>query len=171
MSTENKDINDIEWLVWNKFNGNLEIASIVQVWKTKFGRNAYLSDPHKEKIGAIDLDELLRKGRFEASGKIVFSQEQWELERADLLEKFNKFKSQASSYVWPNSVSKEAEYRKLLNIPADGPVHKEEVILAYRKLAKVYHPDVGGSEEDFKRITKAKDELISSRAKNPFGSL
>lgn len=39
----------------------------------------------------------------------------------------------------------------------DGP---EEVRVRYRELAKVMHPDAGGSHEDFERLTRAKEQGI-----------
>lgn len=38
------------------------------------------------------------------------------------------------------------------------PDEKEKIRLRYRKLSKVYHPDGGGSEEEFQRLCKAWEE-------------
>jgi len=38
---------------------------------------------------------------------------------------------------------------------------KEEIINAYRAMAKIHHPDAGGSSEQFQRVRKAYEEAIS----------
>ena len=37
---------------------------------------------------------------------------------------------------------------------------EEEIIARYRQLAKAMHPDVGGTEEMFRKLTEAKDQAI-----------
>lgn len=37
---------------------------------------------------------------------------------------------------------------------------KEKIKAAYKKLAKVHHPDMGGSEEDFKRLNEAHQQML-----------
>jgi hypothetical protein len=40
---------------------------------------------------------------------------------------------------------------------------REEIIAAYRELAKVAHPDVGGSHEAMTALTRARDEALRAR--------
>jgi len=37
---------------------------------------------------------------------------------------------------------------------------KEEINEAYKKLAKIHHPDIGGDEDEFKKINEAKSILL-----------
>lgn len=40
------------------------------------------------------------------------------------------------------------------------PISVEEVKTRYKKLAKIYHPDMGGTEEEFQNIEKAYKEAL-----------
>lgn len=40
------------------------------------------------------------------------------------------------------------------------PVSEDEIQKAYKDMAKIRHPDIGGSEEDFKKLTQAKQEAL-----------
>lgn len=42
----------------------------------------------------------------------------------------------------------------------DIPDDVSEIKSAYRSLAKIYHPDIGGNKEDFEKYTKAKDDCL-----------
>lgn len=44
--------------------------------------------------------------------------------------------------------------------------HMEKINSAYRKLAKIHHPDMGGDEEKFKRLNEAHKQMLLW-AKNP----
>lgn len=48
-------------------------------------------------------------------------------------------------------------WRDVLGIEPDGSVNTASVELRYRELVKIHHPDVGGNEEIFRRITEARD--------------
>ena len=45
---------------------------------------------------------------------------------------------------------------------------KEEIKEAYKKLAKLHHPDKGGNEEMFKLIKSAYELLINEESRNHF---
>lgn len=49
----------------------------------------------------------------------------------------------------------------LLNLDA-LPNSEEDIIAAYKELAKTKHPDVGGSEEEFQELSQAKEFLIKA---------
>lgn len=38
------------------------------------------------------------------------------------------------------------------------PENKDDIKTRYKKLSKIYHPDMGGTQEEFQRINKAWDE-------------
>lgn len=48
----------------------------------------------------------------------------------------------------------------------DIPNTVSDIKTAYRNLAKVYHPDVGGNAIDFEKYTKAKDECLEFLNRN-----
>ncbi len=52
-----------------------------------------------------------------------------------------------------------AQWWEILGVRSDAD--KAEITNAYRALAKVHHPDVGGRAEDFKRLRAAYEEAIS----------
>ena len=56
----------------------------------------------------------------------------------------------------------EREHREALNLPASGKLERRQVNTAYRRLAQKAHPDVGGSHEQFVRITKARTVLLET---------
>jgi len=58
---------------------------------------------------------------------------------------------------------------KLLQIP-ENTTSAEEIGRAYKKLAKKHHPDVGGSEHNFKLLGEAKEEMLKP-IQNPINDL
>lgn len=46
-----------------------------------------------------------------------------------------------------------------------GDASREEVKLAYRKLAKKYHPDKGGDSKKFEEVTKAYENIMAGESK------
>ena len=69
----------------------------------------------------------------------------------------------------PRLTPQERKSIRLLKLKAeellsDGHIHK--IKAAYKKLAKLYHPDVGGDEELFKKINEAHEQLLMW-ARNP----
>ena len=50
----------------------------------------------------------------------------------------------------------------LLGLAPDSDYTKEDVITAFRKAAKKAHPDVGGTEEMFRKLVEARDRLLAA---------
>lgn len=61
------------------------------------------------------------------------------------------------------------DYYHLLGVSQNAS--KEEIKIAYRKLAKEYHPDSGGSNKDFIRLKKAFDTLYNDVARSEYDKL
>jgi len=147
-----------EWFVWNAFKGGVETASIAKTRKDKWNTSALLCEPYGASVEWFNLDELEKRGRVETRGYVILSPEQWMIEREALLEKLSKTKARVQ---FPPLDPLEMEYRSVLNLPNHGPLSKSEIEYAYRKAAKTSHPDVGGKEEQFKRVSEAKDTLLT----------
>jgi hypothetical protein len=58
------------------------------------------------------------------------------------------------------SFNDDQEYRELLDLPMEGALKTAEINSAFRRAAKIAHPDVGGSDEDYRAITEARDKLL-----------
>jgi hypothetical protein len=142
---------------WSTFKGNVDTASIAKTRKDKWCIAALLQEPYGSLVEWFNLNDLERRGRVETRGYVLLSPEQWAIERDALLEKFHK--EQARRF--PPLDPAEVQQREVLNLPNQGPLSKAEIEYAYRKSAKTSHPDVGGDEEQFKRVLAAKDALLA----------
>lgn len=64
----------------------------------------------------------------------------------------------------PRFTRKEKDAIKLLDLDADDLIIKGHMSLiksAYKKMAKVHHPDMGGDAEKFKRLNEAHQQMLS----------
>jgi hypothetical protein len=63
----------------------------------------------------------------------------------------------------PRFSRKEKESIKLLNLEPDDLIlsgHLSRIKSAYKKMAKVHHPDMGGDPEKFKRLNEAHQQML-----------
>lgn len=60
----------------------------------------------------------------------------------------------------------EYDYYNILNVSFNAT--PEEIKSSYRKLAKIYHPDLGGSDYEFKRILKAYETLMDEHERKKY---
>ncbi|SHN79756.1 J domain-containing protein [Bradyrhizobium erythrophlei] len=67
----------------------------------------------------------------------------------------------------PKSLTPEERSRQLLGLPLDRRLSESEIHRAYKLLAKRTHPDAGGSEEAFLRISAAHEALMKERRMPP----
>ncbi len=51
-----------------------------------------------------------------------------------------------------------------MNLPDDGDLTASQINAAFRQLAKTSHPDAGGSNENYIRLTEARDALLKAAA-------
>ena len=73
--------------------------------------------------------------------------------------------------------SEKKDLYEVLGVPKDAT--QEDIKKAYRMLAKENHPDKGGDEELFKKISVAYDTIVDEskrkqydiQRKNPFGNM
>lgn len=170
------DSGDEEWVIWNGELGLLATASLGHVEAGPGGRVAWLEEPF-DMVGPFDLDELETSGRIAFAACLVMSRPRWQQDQAQLRhesiglrraaqqrmnEEFARFAGRSSRPHGPRRAVDDREHREILNLPAQGKLERKQVNAAYRKLAQKAHPDVGGSHEQFVRITQARTVLLEA---------
>lgn len=167
---------DEEWVIWNGGLGLVTTATLGRVEVGSSGRKAWLDEPF-DMVGPFKLDELETHGRISFAACIVMSRQRWQEDQAALKresmnlrraahermnEEFAHFSSRQSRHHGKRQPLDEREHREVLNLPANGKLERRQVNAAYRRLAQKAHPDVGGSHEQFVRITKARTVLLET---------
>lgn len=169
---------DEEWVIWNGGHGLVTTATLGRVEVGAGGRKAWLDEPF-DMVGPFSLDELENHGRIAFAACIVMSRQRWQEDQAALKyesrnlrraaqarmnEEFARFlgSGRQSRHHAKRQSSDEREHREVLNLPANGKLERRQVNTAYRRLAQKAHPDVGGSHEQFVRITKARTVLLET---------
>ncbi|MGO9390242.1 J domain-containing protein [Rhodoblastus sp.] len=146
-----------EWVVWDAFTKSEGRAPITKFRQAKHCMNALLAEPFDEKIGWFELMPLLKNGRVEARRDVmIFSPEQWEIEKCELMARPKPERAA------PWGVSLHQAHRLTLGLPPNGPLSEDGIRNAFRRAAKKAHPDVGGSDEEYQRITDAQEALLQS---------
>ena len=56
----------------------------------------------------------------------------------------------------------ENRHRETLDLPGEGALTASQINAAFRQLAKTSHPDAGGSDEIYIRLTEARDALLKA---------
>jgi hypothetical protein len=64
----------------------------------------------------------------------------------------------------PKPLTAEERARKMLRLPLDKSLAVSEIRQAFRRAAKMAHPDAGGSEDVFRELIAAQEILIHPRA-------
>lgn len=167
---------DEEWVIWNGGLGLVTTATLGRVEAGSSGRNAWLEEPF-DMVGPFSLDELETRGWIAFAACIVMSRQRWREDQAALKhasrkqrraaqermnEEFAHFHGRPGRHQAKRQAADEREHREVLNLPAEGKLERRQVNTAYRRLAQKAHPDVGGSHEQFVRITKARTVLLET---------
>jgi hypothetical protein len=163
-----------ELIIWNSSLAIRDFVTIGRVEVHAHKRHAWLDDPY-DMVGPFCLDEFERNGQISFAACIVMSRQRWQNDQMRLrqesfakrkksekevherLKQFNRRKQMHQTKLQKCS---EQEYRELLNLPIDGVLELSQIKTAYKRVAKIAHPDVGGSQEHFVRITEARDALL-----------
>jgi len=167
---------DEEFVLWNS---KLGIRDFVTIGHTEFdtenSTHAWLEEPY-DMVGPFCLEELHTHQEIRFAACIVMSHARWKKQQNSLrkeafinqqksqrefhekLHRHNKKKGEAKVY----EEQKLQECRKLLALPLEGTLEVYEIKTAYRKMVKIAHPDVGGSQEKFLAITEAKNTLLGA---------
>lgn len=163
-----------EWVIWNGSSGLAVMATIGRVEVGASGRSAWM-DPPFEMLGPFNLDELETRGRIAFAACIVMSRRRWQEDQAELRRESYETRRAAQERLYEKHARfnngrrrrrtlrqqlDERQHRETLNLPIDGKLEPSQIKAAYRRLAQKAHPDVGGSHEQFLRITEARNALL-----------
>jgi hypothetical protein len=163
-----------QWVIWNGASGILAMASVGRIEDTAGGRCAWMALPF-DMLGPFSLDDLKAHGRITFAACVVMSRQRWQDDQIELRQeafekrratqerlhaeqaRFNQSRRRGGAHGHPFD---ERQHRETLSLPADGALEPRQIKKAYRRLAQKAHPDVGGSHEQFLRITEARNALL-----------
>lgn len=165
---EYEDYLQEDFIIWN---GELGVRDFVTIGEIdSANKKAWLDEPY-EMVGPFCLDELCKAGKISFAACMVMSQHRWKQDRLLLQEesikKQQKLQEELYKEINKNNRKKrqksifiEKEHRELLCLDPEGTLKVSQIKSAYKRIAKTTHPDVGGSHDEFIKITKAKDALL-----------
>lgn len=163
-----------EWVIWNGAAGLLMTAATGRIEvDAGGGRTAWLARPF-DMVGPFSLDELETCGRIAFAACVVMSRERWQADQAGLRRQAHERRREAQARMAAEQArfnegrgwngrpmqSDDRPHREALNLPLDGALDPARIKAAFRRLAQKAHPDVGGSHEQFVRISRARDVLL-----------
>ena len=166
-----------DFIIWNSSYGVRDIVYIGELETTINTTKAWLEEPY-EMVGPFCLEELCSVGKISFAACIVMTKQKWEKEKnflykeslqkqhqaqIDFNEEIRKYNQKRANYHNNIEQNSEIEHRQLLSLPTTGVLKVSEIKIAYRKIVKKAHPDVGGSHELFIKITDARDSLLETR--------
>jgi len=150
-----------EWVVWNGLMGILDIVTIGHIEEGEGGRSAFLAPPYGV-VGPFSLDELETRGRIAFGECLVMSRLRWQEDQNDLRLEARERRRAA---LFKLDFDDDQEYREVLDLPMEGALATAEINAAFRRQAKIAHPDAGGSDEHYRTITEARDALLAQYAR------
>lgn len=164
-----------EWVIWNGNNGLVTTVTLGRVELRASGREGWLDEPF-DMVGPFSLEELVTEGRIAFAECLVMSRQRWQQDqvalRRESLEKRRAAERRANAKaerIFGGRGGKrdnpkpfnEREHREVLELPMDGKLDSSQIKAAFRRLAQKTHPDIGGSHEQFVRITEARKALLA----------
>ena len=155
---------DEEWVIWNGSMGILDMVRIGRVEDGSEGRQAFLAYPY-DVVGPFSLDELEAQGRIAFGQCLVMSRARWQQDQVDLRRDAQE-KRRALLFRMELGFD-DREHREALDLPEEGMLEASQIAAAFRRLAKSAHPDAGGSNEDYRRISEARDALMEQYGSAP----
>jgi len=148
-----------EWVVWNGSMGILDMARIGDIQHGASGRTAHLAPPYGV-VGPFNLDELETLGRIAFGACLVMSRQRWQEDQVALR---IEAREKRRRLLFALEID-DQEYREILDLPFEGLLEASDINAAFRQLAKIAHPDAGGSDEQYRRIVEARDALLRQLA-------
>lgn len=166
---EDKECLEEDFIIFNSKIGLRDFVTIGEVDSTK--NQAWLEEPY-EMVGPFCLDELCSMGQISFATCVVMSKDYWKENqtrlRKEALEHQRRLEEEFYQDIYNynkkrKNLEKETQkvHRKLLSLPLDGELDTKQIKDAFRKVAKIAHPDVGGTHEMFVKITQAKEALLN----------
>ncbi len=146
-----------EWVVWNGSLGILDTAMIGHVEDGEGGRSAFLAPPYGV-VGPFSLDELETRGRIAFGECLVMSRGRWQEDQVGL--RLEAQEKRRALLFRPDVDNDDRVQREVLNLPMEGALEPSQINAAFRRLAKIAHPDAGGSNDHYRRIAAARDALL-----------
>jgi hypothetical protein len=150
--------NEQEWVVWNGSLGILDMAALGDVQQGESGRKAYLAPPY-DIVGPFSLDELETLGRIAFGECLVMSRRRW---LDDQLGLRLQAREKRRRLFFQQMVRPDLDHREILDLPLAGPLNQSDINAAFRRKAKMAHPDAGGDGERYRRIVDARDALLEA---------
>ena len=168
-----RSVDEEEWVIWNGSSGLVTMVKIGSVEVGAGSRTTWLDEPF-DMVGPFSLDELDTHGQIAFAACIVMSRQRWQDYQVELWRESLKIRraaeeqinerftqiSGAHSYQDNRKPFDDHQHRETLNLPIDGKLEPRQINAAFRRLAQKAHPDVGGSNEQFVRITEARNALL-----------
>jgi len=163
-----------EWVIWNGALGLVTTVTIGRVETGTEGRTAWLEDPF-DMVGPFSLDMLQTQGRISFEACMVMSRQRWREDQLELRQESvalrraaqQRMNEEFARHYAGRGVHREhfkpfneRQHRETLNLPMDGKLEPRQINAAFRRLAQKVHPDVGGSNEQFVRISHARNALL-----------
>lgn len=118
--------------------------------------------PELGKIAWIDRKRF-RKEDYDASphGNMYTEAGMVREKREDAEREAKRGKGKAHQEWWTGAASQRREDAAFLGISENA--NEAEIMKAFRRLAKIHHPDTGGTGAAFQRVSDAKDRLLNRR--------
>ena len=148
-----------QWVIWN---GALGMLVLVELGRVEKGKAGFLEAPF-DFVGPFNIEELETRGRIAFGACLIMSRQRWREDQAELRREAaeqRRARARRLSFLLQRPAGDDTRYRQVLELPLDGVLAPSEIKLAFRRLAKTTHPDGGGSNEQFHRITDARDVLL-----------
>jgi hypothetical protein len=138
------------------------------------GRIAWLDEPF-DMVGPFSFDELNTCGRIAYAACVVMSRQRWQDDQVELRreslkirrtaeqelnEKFERLYGGQRSHQVNRKPIDVRHHRQALNLPIEGTLESSQIKSAFRRVAQKAHPDAGGSNDQFIRITEARNALL-----------
>jgi hypothetical protein len=146
-----------QWVIWNGSLGILDMATIGHIEEGEDGSKAFLAPPY-DVVGPFSLGELQARGRIAFGECLVMSRQRWREDQVDL--RVEAREKRRAFLFRPDFDDDNQQHRKVLNLAMEGALEPSQINAAFRRLAKIAHPDAGGSDQHYRRITVARDALL-----------
>lgn len=163
-----KEYLEDEFIIWNPTLGVFDRVRLDRFEGDEDNLHAWLDEPY-EMVGPFNFTELLERGEIYFVACMVLTEEKWMKDQQALRAAAHEKQRQIYEEFQNDKLKRkeavkrldEKRCRELLALPLEGLLEIWHIKVAYRKLAKRVHPDVGGSQKAFIELTQARDTLLA----------